>query len=199
MRVIYCLSVFIFLLCGCINTNTDSKSKSELEEKLYPLSKEDTELNLDTLQEYAPDFNGYVYIMNSDCSSCIAEFLSFAKELAESEYNGDLLVIISNATQPIRLRITFVTYSTSAYRGTDAVSASIQIWCGFASYCACPHARADRTNQSQQIHFLFLDIKTLPIAAGGNQQLLNLTHQTTGLSRSLFNQGAVGLCRDMPF
>ena len=101
MRVIYCLSVFIFLLCGCINTNTDSKSKSELEEKLYPLSKEDTELNLDTLQEYAPDFNGYVYIMNSDCSSCIAEFLSFAKELAESEYNGDLLVIISNATQPI--------------------------------------------------------------------------------------------------
>ena len=58
-------------------------------------------MNLDTLQEYAPDFNGYVYIMNSDCSSCIAEFLSFAKELAESEYNGDLLVIISNATQPI--------------------------------------------------------------------------------------------------
>ena len=93
MRVNNYLSLFIFLLCGCIPT---AAVKSELEEKLYPLSKEDTELNLDTLQEYAPDFNGYVYIMNSDCSSCIAEFLSFAKELAESEYNGDLLVIINN-------------------------------------------------------------------------------------------------------
>lgn len=53
------------------------------------------------LKEFSDSFGGYVYVMNSECSKCIGNFISFAKDLEANGYRDSVLVIISEATKPI--------------------------------------------------------------------------------------------------
>ncbi|EOS15046.1 hypothetical protein [Phocaeicola sartorii] len=101
MKMIKLIFVFIFLLSGCMSNHT-SKSCLNESDGLYLLSQDKGLLNLTPVTEYFPDgFSGYIYVMNSECSDCIGTFISFVKKLSASRYCGNLLVVISVATQPV--------------------------------------------------------------------------------------------------
>lgn len=101
MRTIKLVLAFTFLFYGCMNNNAPKQYLDE-NDGLYSLSQENNLLNLTPVTEYFPDgYNGYIYIMNSECSDCIATFISFAEKLNTTGYCGNLLVVISAATQPI--------------------------------------------------------------------------------------------------
>lgn len=97
IKSISCLFVFLLLFCSCAN----KKTTSILDENLYMLSLDKVTLNLKPLDRYSKGFNGYIYVMNSECSECIGNFISFAKELDMSGYHDSLIAVISIATQPI--------------------------------------------------------------------------------------------------
>lgn len=89
--------IFLLLLGSCINR----RDKSILNKNLYALPLNEATLNLKPLKEYSTQFNGYIYIMDSECSKCIGSFISFAKDLDKVGYKDSVLAIISVATQPI--------------------------------------------------------------------------------------------------
>lgn len=94
---IICLSVWLFMFYSC----TNEKSTSALDKNLCPLPLDTVALKLKPLEEYSGNFNGYIYIMNSECSECIGSFISFANNLDKSGYRDSVLAIIAPATRPI--------------------------------------------------------------------------------------------------
>lgn len=92
------LSLLMFWIYGCASKPTPLNK----EDGLHLLSDKENNLNLSLLQTNFPEgFNGYVYIMNSECSTCISSFLDFGKKLHMHGYDKDVLVIISPGTKPL--------------------------------------------------------------------------------------------------
>lgn len=98
MKILAFALCFVCLLGGCKHTKQETAKSLGL--SLLP-AQEGT-LDLSAAGKLFPSgFSGYVYLMNSECSTCIGLFLDFAKRLESGGYRGDLLVIIATATRPI--------------------------------------------------------------------------------------------------
>lgn len=69
---------------------------------LYALTDSTASLSFSFLSEEFPQgLNGYVYVVNSECSVCIGNFLSFAKHLVVTNFQDTLVAIICESTRPI--------------------------------------------------------------------------------------------------
>lgn len=103
MKLYYWLLVFV--LCGCTNTNNNKTTENKLEaskNEMIILDNRDVGLNLSALSEEFPNsFSGQIYIANTECSKCIATLANYIKLLIDNKYNGKLLVIIAQGSQPI--------------------------------------------------------------------------------------------------
>lgn len=90
-------------MAGCQpQVSTSSTPEKAPIKGLHIFKQEKDSINLELLiEDYPQGFDGYLYILYSECSYCISTFLNFAKELEEAGYQGNVIVLISEDTRPI--------------------------------------------------------------------------------------------------
>lgn len=102
------VKVFLFMLAGvCIamvgcQSKTAANLVSDKDNGLHIFTQGRDSINLELLHEdYPQGFDGYLYVLNSECSYCMSAFLKFAKMLENTDYQWEVIVLISEDTQPI--------------------------------------------------------------------------------------------------
>lgn len=106
MRVSFWL-VVILLLIGCSSATNEKDSTVKVtdnilklmvsEEKATVLQNDTLQVNFEKLYEKKVEpFTGFVYLLNSSCSFCVAQFLSFLSFLEEKNVNLSVVVIVED-------------------------------------------------------------------------------------------------------
>lgn len=101
MKILIVFALFLFLVVCCSKTTRETTGGDELFRELYEEHKiskfdlRDSDIDTDGLILSSPD-NGIIYVLNSTCSRCIMEFLTFIDKYKYYNCQSPVSVIVSS-------------------------------------------------------------------------------------------------------